>query len=64
MPDKLKPCPFCGEPPFVGEEYVEEFSSRRSYITCKSCMVRVAHFAGFEKASECWNTRKGGADAK
>lgn len=55
MPEKLKPCPFCGgEAELRNEGYC-------SFVKCKNCgaeagLVRVSSIVN-EKSAEAWNRR-------
>ena len=55
MPEKLKPCPFCG-----GEDIImcrEETFIRGYYCRCKSCGCRTMHFSKEEYVLTTWNRR-------
>lgn len=52
MPEKLKPCPFCG-----GEAESKELWNRDYEIECKKCGARSGEYLKEKYAIENWNRR-------
>lgn len=57
MPNKLKPCPFCGED--AGEVFdIGGFCIDSFYVSCRECESRGPCKETKRKAIEAWNRRK------
>ena len=55
MPEKLKPCPFCG-----GRAYLSERISGGYYVECESingCLAESGNYDTRGQAIEAWNRR-------
>ena len=66
---KLKPCPFCGEPPYTRTRQDEDLSTHDivdwHFVGCSNCDVSFGIPDGYDcgTAVEQWNTRADHSDA-
>ena len=57
---ELKPCPFCGEQPFLGHEETGLYgSSILYYVICPSCGIRTQKDRMVGIVIRAWNRRAG-----
>ena len=59
MPD-LKPCPFCGDAPYLNSHYVAQ-GKKQWAVQCR-CGARFFFTDRKQKAIEAWNRRAGEED--
>lgn len=65
MPDKLRPCPFCGGEAELRAFYQNKADRRRTRIVvCKACGVRTKDWTQSRHAIKQWNGRVYEAETK
>lgn len=59
---ELKPCPFCGNPPFETVSYDNIKKKCRYVVKCKKCNAKM-EYSNIQAARKAWNKRAGESDA-
>ena len=55
----IKPCPFCGSPDYLENEYLDDIDTKGWYVQCSACEVRLQGFPNDtqDKVIYKWNNR-------